>query len=312
LLFVVAAVVAGIFLWQELSGSKPTIPVQLYTGQPVQQAEQQINAAHLTPSVQHGASERYKKGIVFKQSPDPGTKLHKGDTVTIFASTGPPKVPVPNVKGKQWTEAQQTLTDAGFKPVEHIVPGSTKGQVTATDPPGGTSAAKGSTVRVNVMSGPAQVNVPSVVGQSLSQAINTLHAAGLNDNPTLTDSSAPQNQVIHQNPAPGTSVSKGSTVAIQVSNGPPQVTVPPVVADTSQLAVQTLENAGFKVSQQYQSVSDPSQDNIVQAQSPDAGTQAAKGSTVTITIGQYSPGPGTTTSTTTTTPGPPAPPEQPG
>jgi serine/threonine-protein kinase len=305
-LFVLAAVVAGIFVWQELSGSKPTIPVQLYTGQPVQQAEQQIRNANLTPSVKHGSSERFKKGIVFKQDPDPGTKLHKGDTVTIFASTGPPKVTIPDVKGKQWTDAQQELSDAGFQPVEHIVPGNTKGQVTATDPPAGQSIPKGSKVRVNVASGPQQAHVPSVVGQSLNQASSTLHSAGFNVNPTYVDSSAPQNQVIHQNPAPGTAVPKGSTVDLQVSNGPPSVQVPDVVADSSQLAAQTLENAGFTVSRQYQSVSDPTQDNIVQEQSPSGGTQATKGSPVTITIGQYSPGPGTTTSTTT--PGPPPPP----
>jgi eukaryotic-like serine/threonine-protein kinase len=305
LLFVLAAVVAGIFVWQELSGSKATIPVQLYTGQPVQQAEQQIRNANLTPSVQHGSSERFKKGIVFKQDPDPGTKLHKGDTVTLFASTGPPKVTIPDVKGKQWTDAQQELSDAGLQPVEHIVPGNTKGQVTATDPPAGQSIPKGSKVRVNVASGPQQAHVPSVVGQSLNQASSTLHSAGFNVNPTYVDSSAPQNQVIHQNPAPGTAVPKGSTVDLEVSNGPPSVQVPDVVADSSQLAAQTLENAGFTVSRQYQSVSDPTQDNIVQEQSPSGGTQATKGSPVTITIGQYSPGPATTTSTTTSGPPPP-------
>jgi serine/threonine-protein kinase len=305
LLFVVAAVVAGIFVWQEVSGSKPTIPVQLYTGQPVQQAEQQIRNANLTPSVHHGSSERFKKGIVFKQDPDPGTKLHKGDTVTIFASTGPPKVTIPDVKGKQWTDAQQELSDAGFQPVEHIVPGNTKGQVTATDPPAGQSIPKGSKVRVNVASGPQQAHVPSVVGQSLNQASSTLHSAGFNVNPTYVDSSAPQNQVIHQNPSPGTAVPKGSTVDLEVSNGPPSVQVPDVVADSSQLAAQTLANAGFTVTRQYQSVSDPSQDNIVQEQSPSGGTQATKGSPVTITIGQYSPGPATTTSTTTSGPPPP-------
>jgi len=299
LLFVIAAVVAGIFVWQELSGSKPTVPVGLYTGVPVAQAEQQIRNANLTPSVQHGSSEKYKQGIVFKQDPAPGTKLHKNDTVTIFASTGPPKVAIPDVRGKQWTEAQQILTNAGLQPEEHIVPGNTKGQVTATDPPAGQAVAKGSKVRVNVMSGPQQASVPSVVGQSLSQASSTLHAAGFNVNPTYVDSTAPQNQVIHQNPAPGSAVPKGSTVDLEVSNGPPQVQVPDVVADSSQLAAQTLENAGFQVSQQYQTVTDPSQDNIVQRQSPSGGTQAPKGSTVTITIGQYTPGPGTTTSTTT-------------
>ena len=212
------------------------------------------------------------------------------------------------MKGKKWPDAQQTLSDAGLTPVEHIVPGDTKGQVTATDPPSGQSVVKGSKVRVNVMSGPQQAHVPSVVGQSLIQASSTLHAAGFNVNPTYVDSSAAQNQVIHQNPAPGTAVPKGSTVDLDVSNGPPAVQVPDVVADTSQLAVQMLENAGFKVTQQYQSVTDPSQDNIVQSQSPSGGTQATKGSTITITIGRYSAGPTTTASTTTTTTGPPPPP----
>ena len=58
-----------------------------------------------------------------------------------------------------------------------------------------------------------------------------------------------------------------------------------------------LEAAGFQVNQQPVSVSDASQDGIVQAQNPDGGSHATKGSTVTITVGQFSPGPGTTTTT---------------
>ena len=40
------------------------------------------------------------------------------------------------------------------------------------------------------------------------------------------------------------------------------------------------------------------QDGIVQSQSPEGGSQATKGSTVTIVIGQHSPGPPPTTTTT--------------
>jgi serine/threonine-protein kinase len=296
-LFVIAAVVAGFFVWQELSGSAVKEPVGLYQGVPQAQAEQQITAAHLVPHVNHGSSEKYKKGLVFKQDPGAGSKVDKGSTVTIWVSTGKPKVPVPDVKGKQWADAQQELTDAKLKPVEHIVPGNTKGQVTATDPPAGTSIAEGSTVRVNVMSGPQQANVPSVVGDSLDQASATLHAQGFNVNPTYVDSTATANQVIHQNPAPGSPAPKGSTVDVQVSNGPPQTSVPDVVGYTSQQAVQTLESAGFKVTQQYVSVSDPSQDNVVQFQNPAGGLKALQGSTVTISIGQSSPPPDTTTTT---------------
>ena len=296
--FVLAAVVAGFFLWQQLSGSDKTQPVALYTGLPVAQAEQQIKTAHLVPAVKHGSSEKVKQGIVFKQDPQPGEKLAKGDTVTIWASTGPPKVPVPDVKGQQWPQAKQTLTNAGLKPVERIIPGGTKGQVTATDPAAGTSVPKGSTVRVNVYGGPVPTTVPNVVGQTVAQATANLNAAGFNYRTTYVPSNAPANQVIHQNPAANSSVPKGSTVTLEVSNGPPSVQVPDVVTYSSQYAAQVLTHAGFKVNQQYVTVTDPTADNIVQSQTPNGGTSAPQGSTVTIVVGTYSPG--TTTGATTT------------
>ena len=207
---------------------------------------------------------------------------------------------VPNVKGKSWPEAQQALSDLKLKPVERIVPGPTKGQVTATDPPAGESIPEGSTVKVNVMSGPVTKPVPNVVGESIDVATANLHAAGFNPNPTYVDSDAPQGQVIHQTPAPGTSAREGSNVALQVSNGPPKVDVPSVVGETAQQAVSSLESQGFQVNQQFVAVSDPTQDGIVQSQNPEGGQQATKGSTVTIEIGQSSPPPPTTSTTTTT------------
>jgi serine/threonine-protein kinase len=300
--FVIAAVVAGFFVWHELSGSsKVQEPVALYVNERQSAAERQIRAAHLVPVVVSGSNERHKKGIVFKQDPKPGSKVDKGGPVKIFVSTGPPKVPVPDVKGRQWAQAQQALSNVGLKSKEFIVPGDTKGEVTATDPPAGKSVPKGTTVRVNVMAGPAQATVPSVVGESLSDAVAALHNAGFNDDPSfVNNSTAPQGQVIHQNPAPGTSTTKGATVALEVSNGPPQASVPDVVGYTSQQAAQTLQSAGFVVNQQYQSVTDPSQDNVVQSQNPPGGSSATKGTTVTIVIGQHSPGPPPPPTTTTT------------
>jgi serine/threonine-protein kinase len=299
--FVIAAIVAGFFVWQELSGSKATVPVNNYVNETQQNAEHQIHAAGLTPAVNKGPNDKVPQGKVFKQDPSAGSKVDKGGTVTIWVSTGPPKVTVPAVKGQQWPDAQQTLVKAGLQPVEHLLPpGGTKGQVTATDPGAGERVPKGTKVRVNVMSGPAIGTVPSVVGLSVDEAQAKLHAAGFNGNPTfVNNSTAPQGQVISQNPAPGTTETKGTTVNFNVSNGPPQVTVPDVVGYTSQQAVSTLEAAGFLVNQQYQST-DASQDNIVQQQNPPGNSQAEKGSHVTIVIGQHSPGPPPPTTTTTT------------
>jgi eukaryotic-like serine/threonine-protein kinase len=295
--FVIAAAIAGFFVYHELSGSKPKVAVIDYTREPAAQAIQQIKAAHLVPSVKHGSSEKFKKGIVYDQDPEAGSKVDKGGTVTIFVSTGPPPVNVPDVKGKQWPDAQQQLTDAGLVPVEHIVPGTAKNVVTATDPPAGKSVPKGSKVRVNVSSGPQQASVPNVVGQTASEATTNLRDAGFNPNPSYVNSDAPQGQVVHQNPAPGSSAPKGSSVAIEISNGPPQQTITDVIGYSAAQAIQTLQGEGFKVVPTYQTVNDQSEDGVVLAQNPAGNAQAPRGSTVTLTIGQYSAGPppGTTT-----------------
>jgi serine/threonine-protein kinase len=295
--FIIAAIVAGFFVWHELSGSAKQVPVGLYLNEHQAAAEQQIVAKHLQPKVLHQSSERTPKGIVFKQNPKPGSQVDKNGTVTIWVSTGPPKVTVPDVKGDSWTQAQQILTDKGLKPKKFIVNGPTKDQVSATDPPAGKSVPKGSTIRVNVWSGPVHATVPSVVGLSISDATARLNSYGFNANPKYVDSTAPKDQVVQQNPTPGSSEPKGSSVTIQVSNGPPEESVPPVVGETAQQAVSDLEAAGFQVSQQFQQVNDSSQDGLVLAQNPNGGEHALKGSKVTITVGQYSPGPSTTTTT---------------
>src|SRR5438445_3083358 len=92
--FVIAAAIAGFFVYHELSGSKVKEPVGLYQGERTAQAVRQIKAAHLVPDVKKGPNEKFKKGIVYDQNPDAGSKVDKGGTVTIFVSTGPPPVPV--------------------------------------------------------------------------------------------------------------------------------------------------------------------------------------------------------------------------
>jgi serine/threonine-protein kinase len=209
-------------------------------------------------------------------------------------------VTVPDVKGQQWAQAEQALVNAGLKPEEHFVGGNHQGLVTATDPPAGKSVPEGSKVRVNVMKGPGTATVPNVVGQTAAAATAALRNAGFNPNPSYVDNNAPQGQVIHQNPAPGSTEAKGTSVTIEISNGPPQTTVPDVVGYTSQQAQQALQSAGFQVIQQYTSVTDPSQDNLVQRQNPAGGSTATKGTTVTIVIGQHTPGPPPPPTTTTT------------
>ena len=302
-LFVIAAAIAGVIVWHQLSGNGPQEPVGLYSDcESAIHAKSQIKAVHLHPDVKRGASTRCKAGQVYKQDPTGGT-VPKGGTVTIWVSTGKPKVTIPPLAGKTWADASKALKDLGLKPVRHIVKGGqTKGVVTGTVPGAGQSATVSSTVRVNIAAGPVIKPVPYVVGESLAQAIHDLHAAGFNVNPTYVDNNAPQNQVISQDPAPGQTKPQGTIVNVNVSNGPPQKTVPDVIGEPSQQAMHDLQAAGFKVHQVPVSTSDPAQQDIVQSQNPDGNASAPEGSIVTIYVGQYSGPPPTTTTTTPTGP----------
>lgn len=53
-------------------------------------------------------------GRVIRQTPKSGTKLAKGETVTIYVSQGNETVKVPNLLGKTESQAKQALKDAGL------------------------------------------------------------------------------------------------------------------------------------------------------------------------------------------------------
>ena len=103
----------------------------------------------------------------------------------------------------------------------------------------------------------------------------------------------------HQNPAAGHAGAAGVDGQRQrLERAAAGDASPTSSADTSQQAVQALEAAGFKVSQQHaRRSSDPSQNNIVQSQSPAGNSQAPKDSTVTITSGSTRTAAATTTTT---------------
>jgi serine/threonine protein kinase len=90
---------------------------------------------------------------------------------------------------------------------------------------------------------------------------------------------------IAQAPAPGASVSEGSTVHVTLSAGPPPVDVPGVVGQPASSAGSSLAKAGLR----YSTTSVPapgSKPGIVTRQSPRPGTSAPHGSTVALSVAE--------------------------
>jgi serine/threonine-protein kinase len=172
-------------------------------------------------------------------------------------------------------------------------------------------------VAVLVSSGPAQVRVPDLSGDSRSGAEAALAAVGLAAGTVSEQVStgASAGSVISQSPSSGTSVGAGSKVNLTLAKASSEVTVPKVVGQNVTQASAALGGAGFAPSVVQVAVSEQSKSGIVLKQTLAPGKTARKGSTVTMTVGVLettttptTPTTPTTTTGTTTSASPPAPP----
>ncbi len=128
--------------------------------------------------------------------------------------------------------------------------------------------------------------VPAVEGLPADQAEMELQDAGFRVSVATEASDAPQGTVFAQAPSGGSEADEGSTVAIRVSSGPDTIAVPNGVGLAEADARDRLVDAGFQVeSNEVFSDRDP---GTVTAQSPNAGAEAARGSTVTIDVSKGS------------------------
>jgi serine/threonine-protein kinase len=126
--------------------------------------------------------------------------------------------------------------------------------------------------------------VPSVAGEPLARAEQDIANAHLIARVVREPSTTvARNDVISTSPPAGQQVPKNSTVTLVVSSGAGKVPVPNVVQETAAAAMSQLQALGFIVSEQPAPNSAAPSGTVVR-QTPAAGTQAARGSTVTIYV----------------------------
>jgi serine/threonine-protein kinase len=290
ILLLAAAGVAAWFAYtkiqDQLNENEP-VAVPFVKGMREQLAVKNIRDAGLVPQVQREPDRNVEKGNVIDQSPAAGTRVQKDQTVTLTVSKGPPQVKVPSVIGKTQDDAVSTLVNAGLKasPVVPVPSNKPQGTVTGQDPAPGLEVVEGSRVRINVSSGPAEVDVPSVVGLPFDQASAALQQQGFAVSRIDVESDQPKDTVVDQSPSG--EAQQGSTIRLSVSKGPKMSQVPDVTSQDEESARTTLESAGFRVQVRREEVTDPGLGGIVLSQNPTGGTRADQGSVVTITVGQF-------------------------
>ncbi|PPJ32390.1 Stk1 family PASTA domain-containing Ser/Thr kinase [Nocardia nova] len=208
--------------------------------------------------------------------------------VLIGPGSRPDQVAIPDLANKPAQEAQSDLEKLGFDVAIQQKPDGkvASGNVVATQPLGGARVDKGSTVTLQISTGPQQVPVPQLTKLTQQQAEQNLNAAGLLLDPQIQrGASSPEDKdkVIAESPAAGTKIDAGSKVTITLGKGPDQVRVPDVVGQSIDVAEPNLaDSAGFKVVIQKVSSSRPAGE--VLSTDPAGGAMADKGSTITVQV----------------------------
>ncbi len=190
-------------------------------------AVEAIEAEGLEVDVQRVDSDANEKGRVTDQDPDAGEVVDEGDTVTLEVGAGPDTIEVPDVVGDRRQDAEAEIADAGLTVGDFTTTESTdpKGTVLSSNPSAGIPVAPGTTVTLEVSSGPTEV--PDVVGLSQDEAESAIDDAGLNVSVTEEETDeAEEGTVTAQSPEGGGDAVPGDTVTITVAVAP-ETTEPP-------------------------------------------------------------------------------------
>jgi len=216
-----------------------------------------------------------------------------GYALSVHPLFGPAKtIAVADYAGQMSSSAQQAVAGLGLH--SHVTTEDSSSvapdRVIRQNPAPGTQLAADDIVDLVVSSGAPLVEVTDVKGYTGADAERLLTGAKFRTK-TIGRFSADiaKDTVIAENPVALSHAREGSVITLTVSKGQEPAKVPSVVGMTLDAARTLLKSQGLNinVSQQIESASIP--ENAVASQTPDAGTQADRGSTVEVMVSTGAP-----------------------
>jgi len=194
-------------------------------GLTVVEAQAEIQKSQL--QVTDGGAEPHPsaaQGVVIWQDPPPGVIAPEGTKVTLVASAGPPKIPVPDVANMEASLAQLLISAAGLtvSQVESVQAAQPTGLAMMTRPPAGTALTPGAGLTLVVSRGAPTIPIPDLLGMASADARTRLETEGLQLGTVTrrrTGEAAP-GTVVGQRPAAGTLAAPGTVVDVVVARSP--------------------------------------------------------------------------------------------
>ena len=171
-------------------------------------------------------SSDYAEGRVCLQDPTPGSEMAKEGTITINLSKGSKEGLVPNVVGMQKDDVEAFLKEHGYElgNVKIETSPEKEDMVLEQSPVAGTTLDKESKIDIVVSDGKGveKASVPSVTRLSLEDAQKEITSAGFKVGNITYDysESIGKGYVTYQQWQAGMMLEKGTTIDLEVSQGP--------------------------------------------------------------------------------------------
>lgn len=185
-------------------------------------------------------TDEKEPGIILSQSPEAGSKITEGSTVTLVVAASEKDITMPNVYGLTLEMAEQTLKQSElsiFKAMKINSDTVEEGKVIYTDPKANSIVSGDQEITIYVSDGPStttieKIKVPDVIGLTKSGAREFLTKYGFTNVEFKTqDSTYPKDVVISQSPSVGSSAKATDKITVIVSTG--VTTTEPQTADVT-------------------------------------------------------------------------------
>ena len=173
-------------------------------------------------------TDEKEPGIILSQSPEAGSKITEGSTVTLVVAASEKDITMPNVYGLTLEMAEQTLKQSKlsiFKAMKINSDTVEEGKVIYTDPKANSIVSGDQEITIYVSDGPSTttietIKVPDVIGLTKSGAREFLTKYGFTNVEFKTqDSTYPKDVVISQSPSVGSSAKATDKITVIVSTG---------------------------------------------------------------------------------------------
>ncbi len=228
LLLILAAIIVVILVFNYFIFpwyvSSPEVSVPVVKGLSEEEAFEKLEDSNLEPVIGDTTYDvKFAKGKIILQRPAAGEVVKEGRRIYLFISGGEPLVMVPNLKSRSIRDAKLSLERIGLKlgRIEEIPSDNPKDMIFDQEFVEGTRLKKGSLVGIyiSVGGGEGSVEVPDLVGKSLSEAEkiladNSLTIGKINYQRSF---SLLPNTVLDQYPSKGNKVNPGDHVDLFVT-----------------------------------------------------------------------------------------------